>query len=1058
MLLLTVVASAVWGWAMEPAAILLEGETLRKELRLSRPAARLKTDEGVAIHAETGGKTALYQQKLDWDAARIKQFIIIAKVEKAGRMRLAVDLMDGRQKRSVRLFLDTGPDREFREYSFPVGDQANWKGRVTNYELRWFGDEGEIIVKSIRTSEQVRRRFFGRELFAKVHLFKAEALSSDEAVLAKVGTAPGGFYQSKLAWPAEEIKVLRFSLMSKVAGRIRLSCSCRQDDKQLNIAFPPQTVPGDGQYHDYIFVVAGKKNWRGLMTNYELRWLGEPAEIGLKAVSAEATGLKAREWVFNNTNAGWSSARNLTAATTPEGLTLELTGPNSNIGIDGLELTPQGADFMRIEYVATGIPDVTRGQLYFATETTPALSEIAKFAVGSLKGDGKPHILYINLHSGRGCKLWETSKNITRLRLDLVNQFPGKITIRNIRLVDGELYWKEQDGKYAHLGIPSRIRSEIPASGKDAAQPGHDPNAPKFSSPMTSPAGGSSFQGINYLRTEFTLDSIPEKNLLQSICDDQIAELYLNGNRIDNQWSGYFRTMDILEIPKTFFKTGKNALCVAYENKAGLGGLMLDLQMVFSDGQYRIVTPAQGFGTTQKPEADWIKPDYRCVWKKAATQPGPPVAPWTNMIPDYLSIKPLNGKVELSLRPLSECGVEATFRSASPFAENEKFYGKFTTPGGTLIKSISGTLRELGGELRPDGSAVIRFSPYKMPLYGVSQKGRWTFGIYGRSSEGQYTIKVASPERTVPGKPVVLKLSQTAAGPVPMLNGKPFYFNILTCHQYKQQFSIRSGMEGRKSPFNVVAIRAGGSSESNWWIGPDQYDFEALDRLLSQLMFLYPDSMLGIYAWCQPPHWYEKHYPDRISKAHDGTKRGYYVSTVTFSDPEVRADAQRALTALVTHCEKYFGNRIVLYNLLGGISCEWQGWQIGTNKFADFGVNARRDFIRYAAARGVRGAEVPDAKARMASDGGIFRNPKRDALAMLYDDYYNESVAECIRGIAEAVKKACGGNKLVGCYYGYLLEFANLAHGLNGSGHNDIARLLVSPDIDFFRGFGKFCG
>ena len=104
--------------------------------------------------------------------------------------------------------------------------------------------------------------------------------------------------------------------------------------------------------------------------------------------------------------------------------------------------------------------------------------------------------------------------------------------------------------------------------------------------------------------------------------------------------------------------------------------------------------------------------------------------------------KALNGKVELALRPLEECDVEVTFRSATPFAEDDKFFGKYTTLGGSLISNVSGTIKELGGKLNAAGSAVIRFSPYKMPLYGVSQKGRWTFGIYGRSSEGQYTIEV----------------------------------------------------------------------------------------------------------------------------------------------------------------------------------------------------------------------------------------------------------------------------------------------------------------------------
>ncbi|MBR4221158.1 MAG: hypothetical protein IKR81_08395, partial [Victivallales bacterium] len=687
--------------------------------------------------------------------------------------------------------------------------------------------------------------------------------------------------------------------------------------------FMPAIVADGKEHTAYTMLSEGRSKdaWRNAETifsmrlNLATRFTGRMLLKSIRLLSREELRsdkkwppVNSKEWVFNGTNAGWDKSRNLNATEAPDGLVLDLTGSHSNIEVRGIEVAPKGADFMQIEYVAREIPASTTGQLYFATETVPALREAAKFAVGSLKGDGKPHTHFINLHNGKAGELWENAKAITRLRLDLVNQFPGKVKITAIRLVDGELYWKEQEKKYSHLGIPARINSELPeTSSAGGSKPVQNSDASGFTSPMTSPEGGSKHQGTNYLRTVFFLEAIPEINLLQTVCDDKLVAVWLNGRKIDHQWSAYWRNGDSVEIPKEFFKTGKNALCMAYENASGIGGLMLDLQMVFSNGRHQVVTPAEGVGFTEQPDADWTKPEYDCKWAKVETFPGPPASPWTNVIPQYTTISSLNGNVEVTCRVINECEVEATFRGAPALAGTEIIHGTYTTANSALTRSISGTIHELGGVLHPDGSVTIRFSPTNMTLYGPAQQGKWSFGVYGRSTTGNRVVEVSSPERVVPGETAVLKLARTVAGPVPMLNGKPFYFNILTCHQYKQQFSVPSGMEGKNSPFNVVAARAGGSWETDWWKGPDQYDFSGVDRMLSRLMDLYPDSMLGVYVWCQPATWYEKLYPDRISRANDGSKYAYYVSTVTFSDPDVRADAQRALTAFVNHCEKYFG-------------------------------------------------------------------------------------------------------------------------------------------------------
>ena len=252
------------------------------------------------------------------------------------------------------------------------------------------------------------------------------------------------------------------------------------------------------------------------------------------------------------------------------------------------------------------------------------------------------------------------------------------------------------------------------------------------------------------------------------------------------------------------------------------------------------------------------------------------------------------------------------------------------------------------------------------------------------------------------------------------------------------------------NPFNVIAIRLGGS-KNLWWVGPDQYDFREVDFILSRTLALYPDSKLAPFVWCHPGRWYDQVYPERVSRMEDESKRlRYYVSTVSFDDPDVRKDAQKALDALVKHVEERFGSKVVLYLLMGGISCEWQGWAAHSDTYADFSDLAQERFREVAAQHGLKTQGTPRGPEREASLDGVFRSPTKNPVEFLYDRYYSQSIAECLDLLAETTKKACSTPKLVGCYYGYHMEYGNPGHCVNGGGHNNLERLLASPWMDIF--------
>ena len=98
---------------------------------------------------------------------------------------------------------------------------------------------------------------------------------------------------------------------------------------------------------------------------------------------------------------------------------------------------------------------------------------------------------------------------------------------------------------------------------------------------------------------------------------------------------------------------------------------------------------------------------------------------------------------------------------------------------------------------------------------------------------------------------------------------------------------------------------------------------------------------------------------------------------------EFRADARAAMTALIRHCEEHFGSKIFMYNLIGGVSCEWQGWGAhhlaDWKKLADYSPHALRDFKAFAKEYQVETTAIPSYQERTHSADGLFRDPRTDA-------------------------------------------------------------------------------
>lgn len=113
----------------------------------------------------------------------------------------------------------------------------------------------------------------------------------------------------------------------------------------------------------------------------------------------------------------------------------------------------------------------------------------------------------------------------------------------------------------------------------------------------------------------------------------------------------------------------------------------------------------------------------------------------------------------------------------------------------------------------------------------------------------------------------------------------------------------------------------------------------------------------------------------------------------------------------------------------------------------------------------VSNVAVPSSEERFASGKGAFRDPDFQQREIDFSRFQSESVAEAIRWSCSEFQKVFYNRVLTGPFYGYALEHAWNASGLQEQGHLALKAVLEASAVDFYgspysynsdnRGFGK---
>ena len=205
----------------------------------------------------------------------------------------------------------------------------------------------------------------------------------------------------------------------------------------------------DGEWHTLTVSASrnrdGGKAWReaGKVTQLRLDLVNEaPGKIDIRKINflpdvpPLPTGTCADIW--NLPGGQYADTRNLTVDTLGEFLTLNITAADSSVFSPALSLDPARLGQVVITYRATGFRgQETDGELFYRSQAYGDYSGKFYIPLSPLKCDGEWHQLTISANQDceDGGKAWRNAGEITGLRLDLVNQYPGTIEIKDMEFL-----------------------------------------------------------------------------------------------------------------------------------------------------------------------------------------------------------------------------------------------------------------------------------------------------------------------------------------------------------------------------------------------------------------------------------------------------------------------------------------------------------------------------------------------------------------------------------------------------------------------------------------------
>lgn len=284
--------------------------------------------------------------------------------------------------------------------------------------------------------------------------------------------------------------------------------------------------------------------------------------------------------------------------------------------------------------------------------------------------------------------------------------------------------------------------------------------------------------------------------------------------------------------------------------------------------------------------------------------------------------------------------------------------------------------------------------------------------------------------------------------------------------------------------FSATPTEAGYGLSVTTWKAPGEYDYTQLDQRVMMVLQANPNAYFFPRLYLHAPKWWSEQHPDDIVLMDPGD--GKYVPFIhsggkpapSWASETWRRDTIEGLRRLIAHVQASpYADRVLGYHLASGTTEEWMMWGGNEGEWVDFCPANTKRFqqwlrARYATDAALQAAwgnpevtlataAVPPKAQRQRTELGSLRDPAREQAVIDFYLYNSDLVADTIATFTKAVKGFTHGEKIVGVFYGYLLQLCGEQRQQN-AGHLALEKVLACPDVDFvtsptsyaFRGLG----
>ena len=269
-----------------------------------------------------------------------------------------------------------------------------------------------------------------------------------------------------------------------------------------------------------------------------------------------------------------------------------------------------------------------------------------------------------------------------------------------------------------------------------------------------------------------------------------------------------------------------------------------------------------------------------------------------------------------------------------------------------------------------------------------------------------------------------------------------------------------------QADMNLLAF---GIRAENFWTGPEEYDYEALDALLADAFTLAPNArfLFAIGFWQGIKWWNELHPEEMIQYARIDDKFPATDNIGAYTAPSYASglwlkETSETVRKLVEHIENSpYRKHIFAYRIDVGVYCEWHYYGMA-GSMPDISTHMVKLFRTYLQEKyngdvsllrkAWRQPEVtfenavpPPAEVRLQYLDGTLRDPVEHAWSIDFLHAIQRSLKNALLLMDKTAKEACHGRALVGNYCGYFFGMGYTAEGWHIV-NDDFIR---SPYVDF---------